>query len=215
MTLRTRASALLRDRSGLAMVELAYGLPLFLAMALPGIEVANFVTTKMRMSQVALHIADHAARMGTGSLLAAKTISESEVNDVLIGAGMQSGELDVYKNGRIILSSLEPMANPNTKKEFKITWQRCKGDKVHPSSFGTEYNATTKKPVLKGMGFPDRVVGAPNGNITMFVEVYYEYKPILGTNFTPWKSMTETAAMTVRERRESGPPVDDAVKAAC
>ena len=95
-----------RDTSGLALLEFAYTLPVLITLTMGGAELANFVTVKMRVSQIALHVADHGARMGTGSVLAGKTVTESEINDLFVGAGLQSGDLGVLTNGRIILSSM-------------------------------------------------------------------------------------------------------------
>jgi len=88
-----------RDKSGLALLEFAFMLPLILVMSLTGAEMTNYITTKMRISQLALHIADDAARMGSGTRLAAKTITEADINDIFIGAHLQSGELDLRGRG--------------------------------------------------------------------------------------------------------------------
>ena len=96
------ARALLRrlrdDRSGLALIEFAYSLPLLTTMTMAGAELTNFTTTKMRVSQLALHVADNAARMGTGDILALKTISETQINDVFAGANLQGGRLNLLQN---------------------------------------------------------------------------------------------------------------------
>lgn len=185
------------DRSGVALLEFAYALPIFLTLMLSGVELTNYVTTKMRVSQIALHVADHAARMGSGSQLAAKTISEIQINDLFTGAGFQAGELGLYTKGRVILSSLEPVANPNTTDRYKIVWQRCQGSQVHPSSYGNA-GATN----MTGMGPADRQVKTPNDNATMFVEVFYRYTPIIASRFAPSFEMTEIASMTVRDARD-------------
>ena len=109
MTALSAFAARLRDdKSGLALLEFAFSLPIFLAMALTGAELTNYVTTRMRVSQIALQLADNAARIGSGAPIASKTITEADVNDLLTGAGLQAGELNLYANGRVIISSLEP-----------------------------------------------------------------------------------------------------------
>ena len=197
MKLRNGLRALLRDKSAVALVEFAYSLPVFLLIALSGAEITNYATTKMRLSQVALHVADHAARMGDGSLLAAKTISETQINDVLTGAGLQAGNLNLYANGRVILSSLEPVANPNVSNRFRIAWQRCRGSLNRASSYGS--NGTTN---MTGMGPAGRQVTAAEGGATMFVEVHYRYQPILSDSLAPSLDIREIASMMVRDRRD-------------
>ncbi len=196
--LRIFLSRLHRDERAVAMIEFAYALPIFVALAVGGVELTHYITTKMRVSQLALHIADNAARIGSGSQLAAKTISESQINDLFTGSGLQAGELELYPKGRVILSSLEPIANPNTADRYKIAWQRCRGAKNHASTYGVANDTD-----LTGIGPTGRKVKAPEDGATMFVEVYYTYKPIISTSYAPSLEITETASMPVRDRRDT------------
>ena len=41
-------------------------LPVFMTLSMTGAELTNYITTKMRISQLALQLADDAARIGTG-----------------------------------------------------------------------------------------------------------------------------------------------------
>jgi len=189
------------DTRGLALLEFAFILPVFLVLSLTGAELTNYVVTRMRVSQMALHLADNAARIGSGSLLQAKTISEADINDLLTGTGMQAGELNLYTQGRVIISSLEPMANPNTGGRYKIGWQRCRGSETsHKSSYGIV--GQTSGTNMTGMGPTGRKVTAPDNGATMFVEVYYKYTPLVKTSLSPSATMTETASMMVRDRRD-------------
>ncbi|SFP79170.1 TadE/TadG family type IV pilus assembly protein [Sphingomonas rubra] len=195
--LRRFVRPVLADRRGVQLIEFAIGLPILTTLSLGGAEITNYATTRMRISQVALQLADNAARMGNGTLLAAKTITENDINDALTGAGQQAGNLDLYKRGRVIISDLEPMANPNTDKKYKIVWQRCRGDKTsHASSYGVA-GATN----ISGIGGKSKF-NAQDDNATMFVEVYYEYKPLIRTALSPSTTMVEIAAMSVRDRRD-------------
>jgi Flp pilus assembly pilin Flp len=188
-----------RDTGGVALMEFAFIFPVVIVLAMTGSELTNYIITRMRISQIALHIADNAARMGKGSLLSAKTISEADINDVFIGAQMQSGEIDVKKNGRIILSDLEPVANPNPTNKYKIVWQRCYGDKTtRASTYGTAGQTD-----LDGIGPTNQKVTATDDNATMFVEVYYVYRPLIGLGtLSPSTTMAEIASMSVRDRRD-------------
>lgn len=198
-TLLTSTRRLQRDTSGVALIEFAFVLPILLTMSLTGAELTNYITTKMRVSQIALHLADNAARIGSGSQLAAKQINESDINDLLTGAELQAGELGLFTYGRVIISSLEPMTNPNTGGKYRIRWQRCRGAKVgYTSSYGNA-GATN----LNGMGPTGRQVIAPEGGVTMFVEVNYEYQPLVKTSLAPSILINEIASMMVRDRRDT------------
>jgi hypothetical protein len=191
-------AALRANTSGVALLEFAFALPILLTMSLTGAELTNYVTTKMRISQMALHLADNASRIGTGSQLQAKTISEADINDLLTGAQLQSGELDLKRNGRVILSDIEPTAVGAT--TYKIGWQRCYGDK---SNYVPAYPpAGQSKTSMTGIGPAGRQTVAPDGGAAMFVEIYFEYTPIVKTSLSPSTSMVEIASMMVRDRRD-------------
>lgn len=200
MTALARFARRLRaDRGGVALIEMAISLPVLMAMCLTGAELTNYITTKQRVSQLALQLADDAARMGNGSQLAAKTVTETDINDILTGAQLQSGGLDLRTRGRVILSSLEPVAVPNTTSRFKIAWQRCYGlQTTHASTYGTAGQTN-----LAGMGPAGRQVTALDDGATMFVEIYYTYQPLIGLgSLAPTTTFTEIASMTVRDRRD-------------
>ena len=185
-----------RDTSGVALLEFALTLPILLALSLTGAELTNYITTKMRISQIALHLADNAARIGSGSQLALKTISETDINDLFTGAQLQSGELDLNTYGRVILSSVE-VDSAHTGK-YKIAWQRCKGLKTaHTSTYGVS-GANN----LTGVGPTGRQTVAPSGGASMFVEVYYEYQPLVRSSLAPTSNFVEIASMMVRDRRD-------------
>ena len=195
---RRSARRLARDRGGIAMIEFALVFPLFLLFMLGAVELTNFITVKLRVSQLALQIADNAARIGAGSPLAAKQISEADINDLFTGAQLASTQLDLLKNGRVILSDLEPQANPNTAGRYKIVWQRCFGTRTaYASSYGRQGDQN-----LTGIGPAGRQATAQDDNATMFVEVRYRYAPIISTSWTPVFDLREIASMAVRDRRD-------------
>jgi len=204
-TILRRLTSLAPETRAVAMLEFALTLPVVLTLVLTGAELTNYITTRMRMSQIALQLADNAARMGSGSMLSSKTISESDINDLLTGAGLQAGELNLFTNGRVIISDLEPTSNPNTAGTYKIGWQRCRGAKTsHASSYGT-YGVTSganKGVNMTGMGPTGRQTTTPDNTATMFVEVYYEYTPLIQSGLTPSLTLTEVASMVVRDRRD-------------
>lgn len=182
------------EKRGVALIEFALSLPIFLLMSMTGAEMANYITTKMRVSQIALQLADNASRMGEGDLLSAKTISETDINDLLMGAELQAGELNLYKRGRVIISNIEPSGN-----KYTITWQRCRGDAAHASQYGDVGDKNKN-----GFGPTDQLVNASDIAPTMFVEVYYVYRPIISASLLPSSliAMDETASMSVRDRRD-------------
>lgn len=198
MTIGSLLRSLRRSEAGVAMVELAYSLPIVVPLFVAGAELTNYAVARMRISQIALHVADNASRIGTDSLLSAPRISETQINDLFTGANLQAGGLDLDGKGRVFLSSVEPIANPNTTNKFKIRWQRCFGDLSRPSSYGTAGNSQYDG----GVGPTGKKAIAPDDGGTMFVEVVYSYEPLIASGFVPSLDIRETAAMTVRDDRD-------------
>lgn len=195
--IRTLLRAAGRNRDGLALVEFAFALPILMALCLTGAEIVNYITTRMRISQLALHIADNAARMGTGTAITAKSVSETDINDVLTGGGLQGGDLNLYANGRVVLTDLEPVASPNTTNKYKVGWMRCRGSKSYTSPY-----ANLGRTNMDGIGPTATPVTAQDYNATMFVEVTYTYTPLVLASMAPSTTITEIASMAVRDRRD-------------
>jgi hypothetical protein len=192
-TLRT----LLTDTHALAAVEFALSLPILLTLGLLGLDTANYVITHMRISQVALHVADNASRVGELNVLVARTVHESDINDVMLGAARYAGGLDLAANGRIILSSLERNAQGGQ----WIHLQRCFGAKNHPSSYGVAGNGATGT-ALAGMGAPGDRITASSGDAVMFVEVAYDYQSISPFSMLQGNEIVYTGSYVVRDPRD-------------
>ena len=188
-----------RDCSGVALTEFALSLPLLLIAGLGGVETANLAVTTLRVNQVAMQIADNASRIGDTSSLEDRKIYESDINDLLLGSNIQAGEsIDLYDHGRVIVSSLEVV--PGTDDQQYIHWQRCKGTKVHPSSYGVQGDGVGRS--LAGMGPPGEEVMAQRGEAVIFVEVSYDYQPLVPGFFNDSRVIGSTSAYTVRDSRD-------------
>lgn len=193
------------------MTEFGLILPTLVLLGCCGLELANYIITKMRVSQVALQIADNAARMGD-QVNGVKVVSEANLQEVYTGGKLQAGGLDLQANGRVIISSLEPMTNPNsTPPRYKIQWQRCYGDQTVASTYGVQ-GATD----LSGMGLENRQVTAQDYEATMFVEIYYVYRPLISNFYKPRTFIREIATMAIRDPRTLGVmPTNTGAAATC
>ena len=194
MTIRSACSRLIRtpgrlarDKSGVAMLEFAFGAPLVLMLGLYGIEVANEALINLKVSQIALSLADNASRVGLINNSNIEQLREVDMNDVLQAARYQGANINLTTNGRIIVSSLER----DSSGVQRIHWQRCIGQKSgagYDSSYGTTtlLAGTTPTPLNPGtaaptgMGDAGAQVNAPTSGGVMFVEINYDYKPIVG-----------------------------------
>ncbi len=212
--MNNRMAQLLRSKSGVALVEFAYALPVFLALGMYGSEVAYLTLQKTTLAQTTVSIADNASRMGTTlNNDISKTIFESDITQLVAGADIQAGALDILQNGRIIISSLEQDENGNQ----RIAWQRCKGAKTATSLYGTEGTNGTKDPAFTGMGRTGGKIQAASRDAVMYVEVTYAHQPIFGDMFLNNKTLYEEAAYNVRDTRDlsAGLVADGTPKADC
>ncbi|MCP5396720.1 MAG: pilus assembly protein [Sphingomonadaceae bacterium] len=187
--------------SGAALVEFALATPLLLTAGLWGVESAHQAIVQMRISQAAILIADNASRVGEESLLGQVQIYESDINDIFYGTHVQTGgTVELFEHGRVILSSLEVIPDSLDGANY-IHWQRCMGKKVHSSSYGHEGDGLTTGGI-PGMGPTGQEIIAFDGEAVMFVEVSYDYQPLVSSAFTTAGEMSATAAFNVRNNRD-------------
>lgn len=211
---RLHQARLWRARGGAATIEFALVSPIVLYLGGAGIEYANYGLAQLRISQIAMALADNASRVGLASTLTSVQLRETDVNDILTGARLQGSGIRLTTNGRIILSSLENVQQSyDSAPVQRIHWQRCLGMKSgagYDSTYGTTStsagtdatagNAGTAVP--SGMGDPGYLVSAPTGYGVMFVEVNYSYQPLFGTLYAPAMRIHYTASYVVRDRRD-------------
>lgn len=184
-----------RDRSGVAMTEFALGAPFLLMAGLWGVELANFAMVKMKVNQLAEHIADNASRVGDTSTLENRRIYESDINEVIYGAQMQGGErMDIYANGRVIISSVQVNEEGNQ----YIHWQRCRGAKNVSSEYGGEGSELD----AAGIGPDGEEVAALPDDALIFVELSYTYKPLISARFVGTPEITSISSFMVRDDRD-------------
>ncbi len=191
-----------RETRGLALLEFALCLPFLIIATLWAFEFANYVLVRQQISQLALQVSDNAARIGT--LTSVQTqIDEKQINDLFTGANLQGGSLDLAHNGRIILTSLE--VDDGQPHGQYLHWQRCYGALVYPSSYGRQGDGKGNSSV-KGMGPSDAKIVAVADAPAMFVEIAYQYQPIISARIAPSALMHEVAAMMVRDNRDTSDP---------
>lgn len=190
-----RMRKLVRNCSGAAMTEFALSLPLLTTLGLWGTELANFALVNLKVHELAIHLADNASRVGDTSSLLSRKIYESDINDLFLGSSIQaSAALKFYDHGRAIISSLE--TQPSNPSQQYIHWQRCKGTKTWTSHYGNSGSN------VSGMGPAGNQVTAPAGEAVIFVEVAYDYQPLISSRFIGATTITSIASFSVRDKRD-------------
>ncbi len=199
MTLPRALRDLRHARRGVAMLEFALALPVVLPIGLYAIELCNFGIQQLRLSQATQTLADNISRVGVDTNVATQQLREVDVNEVIAGLRRQTEALGLTANGRVTISSLEQRDGAQW-----IHWQRCVGLKRgagYDSSFGREGDGGTSNTAFKGMGDPARPVQAPDRAAVIFVEVNYDYQPLLAAFFLGQRKVQQTAAFIVRDNR--------------
>lgn len=205
LVLPVRASArrltrrLCADRRGIALTEFALALPLMVTIGLFGLESANMALANLRVSQIASNLADTTSRLGEANSAAMKVIREVDINDAFEAVRIQSGTYNVTTHGRVILSSLEQ--NASSPAGQWIHWQRCVGKKNVTSSYGVAGNGSTGTG-FAGMGPTGNKIQAPAAGAVMFVEIVYDYQPLISQSLFGPKVIRAKSAFLVRDRRD-------------
>jgi Flp pilus assembly protein TadG len=191
---------LCRDRSANSLIEFAYALPILLTLCMYGIELAYMHSVNMQVSQIAMALADNASRLGqTNNSAVTPSISNADISSVMGGAMRQGASINFSANGRLILSSLE--RDTATGRQY-IHWQKCSGSMTTQSSaYGPVLYGYTGA-TITGLGKPGRVVSANANSAVMFVEAYYNYKPLFGNMFVKNTKFSQEAAFIVRDDRD-------------
>ena len=189
---RRAVARLRRSVAGLAVIEFAIGLPLFLTLVLGGLEVANLVITQQRVAAIASDTAQNAAR-GT------QQIDEADISQIFTGAELAADGTAILEKGRIILSAVRRNAAGTGQ---WIEWQRCTGSvKTIVSDYGLQGKGKSDAS-LQQVG-PAPGIKAVDGVDIIVVEARTTYQPVIGTIYAltgRGQILKAVAAQVVRDR---------------
>lgn len=195
-------SRLRRDQSGLAVIEFALSLPVFLGVGMFGSESAFLFAANTKVSQAALNLADNAARLGqNGTGTGTPTITDADVKQTFDAVALQTSSIDLLANGRVILSSLEVGDRGGGVQQQFIRWQRCLGRRNDVSDYGVPTTVTAAPTTFLGMGPSTARVQATANTAVMFVEIEYRHQPLFGEAFLPETILRQEAAYNIRDDR--------------
>ena len=187
------------NQSGTVLIEFAFAVPVFMGLGMYGSETSMVAITNTKVSQAALNLADNTSRLGqVDSGVITPTITESDIVNSLIGTKIQSKGLDLFENGRVIISSLESMP---AGQQF-IRWRRCKGMRNVQSKYDDDINDDNiTDTTFIGMGAVGAEAKAVPNSAVMYVEVEYQYQPLFGNLFMQNVVLRQEAAFNIRDQR--------------
>ncbi|RST32298.1 pilus assembly protein [Sphingomonas ginkgonis] len=181
------------------MTEFALALPLLCLLCLAGLEIANLSIAYLTVNSIAIKTADNAARVRT-------SIDETDINDIFFGAKLMGQKIDFARNGRIILSSIEPVmssgSTPTVVNQY-IRWQRCTGANAANSTHGAEGDGASGTAQASGYGLSGgpKITAARNTAV-MLAEVVYAYQPLFSNRWFGPITIRTSQTVTVRERSD-------------
>lgn len=191
---------LARDERANSIIEFTLAAPIALYFGAFAIEAARRGMVQMKLSQIALNLADNVSRTGLSSNLGLTQFRESDVVEAFNAARLQGEGIELTTRGRIILSSLQRDATGNY-----MAWQRCVGMKNATSTYGTPGTTTARRAEVAspGIGPVNQKVQPPDvESAVMFVELVYDLpRQFFETRFFGDSTVRYTAAYLVRDRR--------------
>lgn len=198
------AGDLRKDTSGLALIEFAFVAPLLLTVGLTGMETANLAVGHLQVSQVAMLAADNASRVRN-------SIDEADIREIFTGVDLTGSSIDFSPHARVILSNLEHNGKAGADEGQWIRWQRCYGGKQYDSTYGAEGETSEDTPdsgsgltynaaLEGGIGATGKKIAATTAAGVNFVEVVYDYKPLISDRFFGDITIRYESAFVARER---------------
>jgi hypothetical protein len=188
--LRRMIPRLKADRTGVVAVEFAISLPLVLTVITYGAEAANLAYSTQLVGDITTQAGDSIARVRNA-------VTEDDVTEALNGVKTLGDSIKFAANGRIIVSSLQPVLDGSGDVvDQRIRWQRCKGALARTSSYGVADDLLG----TAGMGPTGRQIAAAQDTEIIFVEVQYDYQPLVSSKLFGTRTISQVAALTVRDR---------------
>jgi len=160
MTRMLRRLALLRrDAAGAIFVEMAFVLPVLIAILTGGTEVARYVLLNQRLDRVASTMADLVSQSDD-------TLTAAQVDDLFDAVEEVAKPFPLESSGRVILSSVTGQSNGTS----KVNWQRTTGSLTAAASKIGSPNNTATLPT----GFT-----LVEGDTAIIAEVFFDYTPLI------------------------------------
>lgn len=166
-------SDLWRDNRGMALIELAYTLPIFLGFGLVGIEYTSVVLAHQKTERVASTVADQIASNQIAP-------NERQIGDMFAGVELIANPYEFGTDGNAIITAVIGVYDDDADEvQNKVAWQRCLAIDSHASRVGTQWTGTDDIADGPGVTLPDGLELGKN-QMVIVSEVFLPYEPIIG-----------------------------------
>jgi Flp pilus assembly protein TadG len=165
--------ALARDVRGMALVEFAYTLPLFIGFGLVGLEFTNVVLAHQKTERIAATLAD---------LVAANQVppNERQIGDMFEAVPEIARPFGFGAEGNVVITAVIGLEDPSEGGvRNKVAWQRCLRRGSYQSRIGRQWSGSTD--ILDGpsVNLPGALALDQN-QMVIVAEVFFPYRPVMG-----------------------------------
>lgn len=164
-----------QDLSGLAFIEFAYTLPIFVGFGLVGIEFANVVLAHQKSERIAATIADQVASNQVPP-------NERQIRDMFDAAALIASPFDFNDNGNVIVTAVVGVRDIDDDEiQNKVAWQRCRAKDSFDSAFGEEWEGSDDVSEGPEIDLPNDIELTQN-QMVVIAEVFFPYEPIVSAD---------------------------------
>lgn len=167
-----RLRALGRDTRGIALIEFAYALPVFLGFGLVGLEFTNVVLARQKTERIAATLAD---------LVAGNQVppNERQIGDMFAAVPEISRPFPFGEDGNVVITAVVGIYDAGDDEvQNKIAWQRCMQPASHASRIGNQWTGSTDIADGPGVVLPGGLELGQN-QMVIVAEVFYPYTPVV------------------------------------
>ncbi|AOL23496.1 hypothetical protein Ga0102493_112483 [Erythrobacter litoralis] len=166
------ARLLAHDASGLAFIEFAYTLPIFVGFGMVGMEFTNVVLARQKTERIAATVAD---------LVASNQVppNERQIGDMFAAVPQIASPFEFENGGNVIITAVIGIYDrDNDQVENKIAWQRCMIADSHPSKVGSQWTDTNDIADGPSVELANDIELLQN-QMVIVSEVFYPYEPLI------------------------------------
>jgi len=187
---------LARDASGLAFIEFAYSLPIFVGFGLVGMEYTNVVLARQKTERIAATVAD---------LVASNQVppNERQIGDMYSAVPRIAEPFPFENGGNVIITAVIGIYDADTDTvQNKIAWQRCMVSDSHQSEIGKQWTNTNDIADGPTVDLANDIQLLQN-QMVIVSEVFYPYEPLITQSIVkgivpPGNLFRETATFRTR-----------------
>lgn len=187
---------LLADTGGLAFIEFAYVLPIFLGFGMVGLEFTNVVLARQKTERIASTAAD---------VIASNQVqpNERQIGDVFAAVPQIAKPFEFGGDGNVVLTAVVGVFDSGANEvQNKVAWQRCMRPNSHASRVGTQWTSTNDIADGPEAQLSNSLQLGQN-QMVIVAEVFYPYRAMISQGlvdaFLPENNIfTETATFRTR-----------------